>query len=163
MRHGLALLLVFAPAFAAAQSSDPAYVDSPQSKALPDPARADGRAGGSPESRQYAEDAALARRDAERIAEAQRQIQEQFERISAQQAASPPPQNAAPGAAVQAELPPVGGRSLWREARAQMGAGALQDTGGLLDAGIGRAAGSTQRVTLPDPAAAPTADPVGGP
>lgn len=164
MRHGLALLLVFAPAFAAAQPSDPAYVDSPQSKALPDPARADGRAGGSPESRQYAEDAALARRDAERIAEAQRQIQEQFERISAQQAAAPQRQDGELVEQDGASLPPVGGNSLLRAARTQMGAGLLQDGAGMLDAELDRAGGGTPRATLPDPfATTPATELRGGP
>lgn len=159
MRHGLALLLVLAPALVAvAQSSDPAYVDSPQSKAVPDPARADGGVGLSAESRQHAEHAQLARSDAERMAQVERDIQAQIERINAQQAAQSPQQDAAGQAAEDPSLPPIGGYSLLREVRDQRDTGLSQDT-----MGVGRAGAGAQRRVPPIPGEVPAASPMGGP
>ena len=159
MRHGLALLFVLAPAFAAgAQSSDPAYVDSPQSKAVPDPARADARFSVTPESRQYAEQAQLARSDAERIAEVERSLQAQVERINAQQAAQSPQQDITGQAAEDPSLPPIGGYSLLREVRDQRGAGLSAES-----MGLERADAGAQRGAPPTPGEMPVAGSMGGP
>lgn len=142
MRQALALLLAFVPALGAgAQSSDPAYVDSPHNRAVPDPARADHAVFGTAEGRRAAEEAQVARSDAERVAEAERNIQAQMQRFSDEQAAAnapPPPVDTRP----EASLPPVGGRSLAREVRSQLGQGLLRDAAGVLDARMQRERGT---------------------
>jgi hypothetical protein len=163
MRHGLALLLALTPAFAAgAQSSDPAYVDSPQNKAVPDPARADHGVFATVESRRYAEDAQLARNDAERMAEAERSIQAQIERFSAAQAAANQPSGAMDTGS-DPSLPPVGGRSLAREVRAQLGQGLMQDAADALDARIQRETRSDAWNGRPPPPGTTPPQGAGGP
>jgi hypothetical protein len=153
MRQALALVFILVPALAAAQSSDPAYVDSPQSKAVPDPARADRRSGtaqalaAQEASMQQAE---MAREDAERIAEVERTMREQVEKLTAAHAA----QRRAQQDAMADTGPPIGGRSLldetWHDpmradagsmqaspAR-QIGSALLQDVGGVIDARVER-------------------------
>ena len=111
-----------------ARPHDPAYVDSPQARAIPDPARADGGGPLSAASREHVEAAQQAREDAARLAEVQRTIQAQVEAVRASQAALP---SSAPGAAADraaAPAPAVGGRSLLREVRAQADAIAPEAT-----------------------------------
>lgn len=136
MRHEWVLLvgLLSAPAMAA-DSYDPAYVDSPQSKAEPDPARADGNS--STRARTQAqirsdED----RHTAERAAEAERQIAERMNQFAAAHAATLNQQMraGASGSNTSSDIP-VGGRDLIREAtdeRARSGS-ARQSGSALLD------------------------------
>lgn len=175
MRQVLALMIALAPAFAAfAQSSDPAYVDSPQSKAVPDPARTDrtsGSAVASREQQQYAEQEEIARQNAQIIAETERNIEAQIERLNAAQGTTMQQAEAGqfgPGATAA----PIGGRSLLRDMRGradrmaqaslpapeqpqpsagqQIGSALVQDGAGLLDATIQRKIeGDGGRIYLP--------------
>lgn len=179
MRQVLALVFILAPALAAAQSSDPAYVDSPQSKAVPDPARTD-RGSGSAQAmaaQEYsAEQAQMQAEQAERMAEVERNMREQVEQITAAHTAA---RQAQQGGLAESG-PPIGGRSLlrqddvdqmWRDpfrqqpaptqpgAGRQIGSALLQDAGGLLDARLQRERyGDGGRVYLPEPS-----EPAAGP
>ena len=110
MRHEwLFCLSLLACAPDARAAHDPAYVDSPESRAMPDPARADGVAQPSPVMAEalYAQ---------QQQVESERRIAEQMDRFAAAQAeamAKAQGTGEAPSEAMYPD-PPVGGRDLIR-------------------------------------------------
>lgn len=114
-------LLTAHPACAAGY--DPAYIDSPESKSIPDPARADMVAGSAQlsgyqeeyEEQQYAQQAQ---------ADAQKQVAAQVQQYTAIAQQAQQQQGSAGGLPGDPNVgPPIGGRSLIRDSNASLGYG----------------------------------------
>ena len=131
MRPAAVLLLAMLPVMAASAQNDPAYVDSPESKSTPDPARTDGVSARS--GSRGAAGMAYREDDAMNAAEQARQEQESIERmqrITAAQVAAVQmgQQQAMAASAAQQqgyEDPPIGGNRMMR----QLDTGRGQDMG----------------------------------
>ena len=183
MRREWALLvaLLSAPAVAG-ESHDPAYVDSAQSKAVPDPARADASTA-SPAQAQVQAQYAEGQHAAQLQARTERQIAAQMEKFTAAHvAALNQSQSGTTATAGAAYLdPPIGGRDLVGELSAggipmrtrppmtsetqappaqQLGSALLQDAAGVVDSGIqGAIEGPGGRIVLPQQPANPDQSP----
>ena len=173
--------LLSAPAVAG-ESYDPAYVDSAQSKALPDPARADASTA-SPAQAQVQAQYAQGQHATQLQARTEHQIAAQMEKFTAAHVAAlnqSQPGNTATAGAAYVD-PPVGGRDLVGELSAggipmrtrppmapetqapparQLGSALLQDAAGVVDSGIQREIqGPGGRIVLPQPPASPDQSP----